>query len=101
MQDTLLMWLLCGIAAGAAAPDVLFEANFHGNLREGWSWIREDPAGWRVTEQGLEILVQPGNMWGGANDARNVLVRPLPEAKDGALSITLTVSNDPSNQYEQ
>jgi hypothetical protein len=41
--------------------------------------VREDPAGWRSTDHGLEIRVQPGNMWGGANDARNVLVRDVPD----------------------
>lgn len=88
-------------APRATADATLFRDDFHGKLGEGWSWVREDPAGWRVTEKGLEIRVAPGNMWGGSNDARNVLVRPLPEVSEGALTIALTVTNDPSNQYEQ
>ncbi|NJL72175.1 MAG: hypothetical protein HC888_11635 [Candidatus Competibacteraceae bacterium] len=103
MRITIFCILLLANALGATAlaEPVLFQDDFHGKLGEGWSWVREDPAGWRVTEKGLEIRVAPGNMWGGANDARNVLVRPLPEVKEGALTIALTVTNDPSNQYEQ
>jgi regulation of enolase protein 1 (concanavalin A-like superfamily) len=103
MRITIFGILLLANAFGATAlaEPVLFQDDFQGKLGEGWSWVREDPAGWRATEKGLEIRVAPGNMWGGANDARNVLVRPLPDTKDGALSIALTVTNDPSNQYEQ
>ena len=44
------------------AEEVIFRDDFQGKLAEGWSWIREDRAGWRVTAQGLEVRVQPGNM---------------------------------------
>ncbi len=79
----------------------LFSDDFRGKLGPDWTWVRENPNAWRVTEAGLEIHIQPGNMWGGSNDARNVLVRPLPEVKEGALSISVTVSNRPTAQYEQ
>jgi regulation of enolase protein 1 (concanavalin A-like superfamily) len=64
-------------------------------------WVREDRSGWRVTTNGLEVLVQPGNMWGSQNNARNILVRRLPEGADGQLELAVTVENRPTHQYEQ
>jgi regulation of enolase protein 1 (concanavalin A-like superfamily) len=83
------------------AEEVLFRDNFKGGLAKGWSWIREDPGAWRVTQSGLEIHIQPGNMWGPANDARNVLVRPALDAAKAGMEVSVTVSNRPSAQYEQ
>ena len=93
--------LLALSTIAAAGGTELFRDDFHGKLAEGWSWVREHPEAWRVTDDGLEIRVEPGNLWGKANTARNVLVRSLPEGHDGALSIALTVTNEPTNQYEQ
>jgi len=96
---TIFFLTLSPIMLGAA--DVDFSDPFRKTLQPGWTWVREDPASWRMTDQGLEIRVQPGNMWGGANNARNVLVRPLPEAWPGGLDIRVRVHNKPSEQYEQ
>lgn len=85
----------------AAADELVFHDDFKGSLRPGWTWVREEPSAWRVTNDGLEVRVQPGNMWGSANDARNVLVRPVPDAAVGTLEISVTVSNRPTSQYEQ
>ena len=84
-----------------AAEKVLFEEDFAGALDEGWTWIREHPEAWRTGESGLELRVEPGNLWGGANNARNVLVRPLPEIEEGALVALVTIENTPTHQYEQ
>src|SRR5204862_4744081 len=65
------------------AADILFSDNFTNGLARGWTWLREDPKAWRTTEHGLEVLLQPGNMWGPANDARNVLVRAAPDPAKG------------------
>jgi hypothetical protein len=81
--------------------EVIFRDDFKGKLAAGWSWVREDRAGWRVTAQGLEVRVQPGNMWGPPNNARNVLVRPVPDPTQDALEISVTVTNRPTEQYEQ
>ena len=62
----ILSWLICGIGAG----EILFQDDFAGRLGEGWSWIREHRQAWRVAPRGLEVLIEPGNMWGPANDAR-------------------------------
>src|SRR5262245_23817121 len=79
----------------------LFHDDFKGRLAKGWSWIREGRSGWRVTERGLEVRIQPGNMWGPANNATNVLVRPLPTITTNTLEISVTIENRPTEQYEQ
>jgi hypothetical protein len=63
--------------------------------------VREDPKAWRVTGQGLEIRIQPGNMWGPANNAKNVLVRAVPDPAKEPVEVAVTVSNRPTEQYEQ
>jgi regulation of enolase protein 1 (concanavalin A-like superfamily) len=40
-------------------------------------------------------------MWGKANDARNLLVRPAPDPAQGEFAISATVENRPTAQYEQ
>ena len=81
------------------APD--FRDTFQGKIGPGWSWIRENPAAWRVSDKGLEVRLQPGNMWGPANDAKNLLVRPAPDPAQGEVDVSMTVTNTPLEQYEQ
>jgi len=69
------------------------------NLNSNWKWLREDPSAWRITNGLLEVRVQPGNMWGPANDAKNILLIPLPQSS--GLEITATIEHSPTNQYEQ
>jgi regulation of enolase protein 1 (concanavalin A-like superfamily) len=83
------------------AGDVLFKDDFKGSLADGWSWVREHREGWRVTPHGLEIRVEPGNMWGPANNAKNVLVRPVPEPAEREIAVSVQVENRPTEQYEQ
>jgi regulation of enolase protein 1 (concanavalin A-like superfamily) len=83
------------------AGETLFQDDFKNSLAPGWSWIRENRQAWRVGDGGLEVRIEPGNMWGPANDARNVLVRPAPVPTNGVLDISVLVTNNPSSQYEQ
>ena len=92
---------LPAVPAPAEEPDVIFRDDFKGKLADGWTWVREDPKAWRVTENGLEVRLQPGNMWGPSNNAKNVLVRPVPDPATQPLEIAVTVSNKPDGQYEQ
>ncbi len=85
----------------AGKPGTLFHDPFRGRMAEGWRWLREDPRGWRLTGEGLEIRVQPGNMWGGANDARNVLVRDVPDPGDATVTASITITHRPTAQYQQ
>src|SRR5262249_16825474 len=45
--------------------------------------------------------VSPGNMWGPQNDARNVLLRPIPEPMPDELAFSVSIENTPTHQYEQ
>jgi regulation of enolase protein 1 (concanavalin A-like superfamily) len=88
-------------AANARADEVLFHDDFKGSLGEGWSWVREHREAWRTTDRGLEVRIEPGNMWGPANDARNLLVRPAPDASRDEIEISVNFENHPTGQYEQ
>jgi hypothetical protein len=83
----------------AAEPTVVFEDRFEGKLAEGWTWLREDPAAWRIRESHLELRVQPGD----ANSVKNALVRKAPDRSLGRVAIEVTVSNPktPVRQFEQ
>jgi hypothetical protein len=74
--------------AACHADEVLFQDDFQKKLGEGWSWVRGHREAWRATERGLEVRIEPGNMWGPANNARNVLVHSLPGATDDAIEIS-------------
>jgi regulation of enolase protein 1 (concanavalin A-like superfamily) len=89
---------LFAMAVTVAATEK-FRADFSKPLDASWKWIREDPSAWRLTNSALEIHLLPGNMWGPANDAKNVLTRPAPDAP--SLEILATVENRPTEQYEQ
>jgi regulation of enolase protein 1 (concanavalin A-like superfamily) len=93
--------MLFSLTSHVGAGEILFRDDFAGKLGEGWAWVREHPRAWRVTPRGLEVLIEPGNMWGPSNDARNVLVRPAPDATNREIEFSVKVQNQPSNQYEQ
>lgn len=100
MKKKALALLVAASASLSWGDEVLFEETFNGKLKEGWSWRRENKTGWRIGTNALEIRVEPGNMWGPANDARNVLVRALPDSRR-PLELSVTISNTPTEQYEQ
>lgn len=91
---------LLGLIA-TRAETLHFHDDFQGPWPGGWSWVREHREGWRVTPRGLEIKVEPGNMWGSANDARNILVRPVPDSDSGEVVLSAQLANRPTAQYEQ
>src|SRR6185503_17029090 len=104
----LLLLLACisrstGSSASSSSAEMqsLFQDDFKGKLGQGWSWIREHREAWRVGERGLEVRIQPGNMWGPQNDARNVLVRAAPDPAQGEIEVSVNVENKPTHQYEQ
>ncbi len=89
------------VASADCQDEVLFKDDFHGKLGSGWSWVREHSEAWRTSERGLEVRIEPGNMWGPQNDARNVLIRPAPDFSKGELEISVSIENNPTHQYEQ
>lgn len=72
------------------------------NLTSEWKWVREDPQDWSLRDDGaLRLRTQPGQVWGGKDDAENVLVRKTP-AGGGPASIEATVTlENPVRKYEQ
>ena len=93
--------LTFAVAKDDAVGDVLFRDTFKGKLGDGWTWVREDRDRWRVSDRGLEVRIHHGNMWGPANDAKNVLVRSAPDPGGKPVEITASVENHPTNQWEQ
>jgi hypothetical protein len=96
-------WLLMStvFVVSISAQETLFEDDFKGQLGQGWSWVREHREAWRVTEHGLEVHIEPGNMWGPENSARNLLVRAAPDTSASEIEVSVNVENKPTNQYEQ
>jgi len=97
-------WIIAGllclnVAASAPEPRVVFQDSFDGKLAEGWTWLREDPKGWRLADKALEIRVEPGV----ADTVKNALVRAAPDRAKGKFAVDVTVTNHtkPTNQYEQ
>lgn len=95
-----LLLVIVGFLA-AAASGRLFRDPFRGKLADGWSWIREQPDAWRLADGALEMRILPGNLWGGANNARNILVRPAPLPSEGDVQVTVRFDTAPTAQYEQ
>jgi hypothetical protein len=85
------------------ADELLFQDEFRGQLGEGWTWMREHPDAWRISGPvpGLEVRIEPGNIWGTANSAHNFLMRPAPDASRGEIQVSVTFETHPTNQYEQ
>ena len=90
-----LFWVL-------AQDKVLVEEKFAGPLPDGWSWLREDPAGWKL-EGGLRIKAQPGKIWYKTKTAKNVLLRKLPEkgTAEAPIALEVTVDSSPEANSEQ
>ena len=70
-----------------SAGTVLFEDPLKGELKEGWTWIREVPENWQITDEGLYIRMEPGR----AGTTRNILRRDVPAIADGAFYISVEV----------
>jgi len=103
VKPTLCSFVLLSFAITSfgVADEVLFQDDFAGKLGDGWTWVREDRSAWRVVGKGLEVRVMPGNLWGRANDARNLLVRPAPDTAQGEVEASVSVANRPAHQFEQ
>src|SRR5213592_624646 len=84
-----LLVLMIPVVAISGSDELLFQDDFKGQLGDGWTWVREHREGWRLTDRGLEVWIEPGNMWGPANDAKNVLVRPAPDVTKGEVEVSL------------
>jgi hypothetical protein len=99
MLGIVIVLCLGSLSAWAAEPKPVLEDGFDGKLGEGWSWLREEPAAWRIKDAALEIRVQPGV----AATVKNALVRKAPDRSQGRFAIEVTVRNAkrPVRQFEQ
>lgn len=82
---------------------VLFEEKFEGKLSDGWTWVREDAAGWKLEGGALKIKAQPGKLWYKTKTAKNVLLRKLPAkgTADAPVAVEVTVEGAPETTSEQ
>ncbi|MBP7950838.1 MAG: hypothetical protein KA004_14395 [Verrucomicrobiales bacterium] len=71
------------------------------SMKPGWTWVREHKDAWKLTPEGLQILVEPGNMWGPANDAKNILLHRVPEELAARADVRVTVAHQPKKRWEQ
>ena len=101
MRAGIVLFITLGWALCVRGSEALVEEDFSDGLDKEWSWIREHPETWRLKDGVLEVQVEPGNMWGPANNARNVLLRPVPSGTEGEIEVTASVENRPTAQYEQ
>ena len=69
-------------------------------LDSAWSWVRQDSANWSLTENpgSMRIKCQSGDLWGGMNNAKNLLLRNAPS---GDWTMTTKLSFNPSQNYQQ
>jgi hypothetical protein len=98
MRTAALMLLLC------VQDPALYEETFAGGkLGDGWTWVREDAAGWKIEPGVLKVKSQPGSIWYKKRDAKNMLFRKLGVAatEAGPISIEVTVDSDPETNAEQ
>jgi regulation of enolase protein 1 (concanavalin A-like superfamily) len=91
-------------AKTAAAKDVamkeVFVDKFAGKLAAGWSWFREDTAGWKVDNEGLQLRTLPGTIW--SKTQFNQLERVAPKCPpEKAQAVEVTVTHAPQTEYEQ
>ena len=94
-----LMILLCNVPIHGGEDKNPFVGE---SLPSGWTWKRENPKAWRLRNQGLEIKIEPGNMWGRKNDAKNILLIPITEdMQETGTDVRVTLANSPTRRWEQ
>ena len=84
-------------ATPITGPVVVFRDDFNGSVVAGWSWLREDPTHWNLTDSpgSLRITLQDGFI--ALSSAKNVLVRNAPS---GNFEIATFVRFTPTSNYQ-
>ncbi len=99
VSPILIVFALVVLLGTSSNEQTVFEDRFESRLGMGWTWLRENPGGWRLREGALEIRVEPGV----AETVRNALVREAPDRRTGTFAVEVVVANTirPTQQYEQ
>ena len=84
----------------SAQEKTLFTEPFVDKLADGWSWVREDPKGWRLDKGTLVIRTSRGGLWGKDNNGGNIPLRTPPVVKEGKLAVEVLVEIEPTNLFE-
>ncbi len=87
-------------SSAVGADRVLFADKFSSPLDSSWSWLREDPQDWKIEDGALRILALPGHVFKQHNDARNVLLRNLPETSRPVV-VEVYVESWPKVMFEE
>jgi len=92
-----------GVVLLLLVQESMFEEKFAGKLDDGWAWVREDAAAWKVEGGALKVKCLPGSIWYKKNDAKNFLMRRFAVAATEAapLAIEVTVDSAPETNAEQ
>ncbi|MFG2055555.1 ThuA domain-containing protein [Micromonospora sp. NPDC048930] len=86
----------CADPSAEVNPDDEFTGEVVDRCR--WTVLREDPAHYRLVGGSLQIDALAGDMYGGATDAKNIL---LQDAPDGAWQAVTKVTIDHTDTWEQ
>jgi len=81
-------------------PGDVWSDEFSAETLDGrWSWVREDPTHWSLTDRGdfLRITSQQGGLLFAANNARNLLLQDIPT---GDFDIETRVLFTPSENFQ-
>ncbi len=70
------------------------------SLDSGWSWIRENPLTWSLTQRlgSMRIYTEKGDIWENTNNAKNILVRNAPIDN---FEIRARLFFSPTKNYQQ
>jgi hypothetical protein len=98
--SVLIAWTLSTHVRAEEVERVLFEDAFQGKLAEGWEWVHEDPANWRIKDGKFQIRATGGSAWAGNTDGKNYLLRKLPEVTEGELAVEVYAENRPTAPFE-
>ena len=87
------------VADDSTTERVIFEDSFHKKLQDGWTWLREVPDNWRITDDALEIKMESLS----GDEVRNILFRKPPKKDAGPFDVAVEVKalRPYTNQYQQ
>jgi hypothetical protein len=96
----LIILVLTPFASAGDQEKTLFAEPFAEKLADGWTWLREDPKGWRLDKGTLIVRTATGGLFMKDNGGSNILLRTPPKVKDGKLAVEVLVDIQPTNGYE-